>query len=762
MHLKSVKMEPSSDTNGTKMEPTLDNDGKTMETCLITDGEADKEMHKTSGYIQTVVALHDIRDRAKEAVESLQEKSISERVHEGWNKTRQAVSSGSRHFFSHPEDVPCEHIPEKYNYMFRPKSRWELVLLSGTVCGIEFCYAAETAFVTPILLSLGLNIKFVTMIWCLSPLIGFFLTPVLGSLSDSCEAKFGRRRPFILLLSVGILLGLILVPNGHKIGIAIGDTPNVQSNLRSSGFTNDTSLANITFEGNGTHAWKKRDDSNLDNGIQISPVVVEITTDVTYHRKVHSALDANSSSTSLLDNEKDPPLYHNRTDKRFIGKANVNNAKDFPSHKTAGIHVQPWSTVFTVIGIVLLDFSADACQSPSRTFLLDVSLPEDHTAGLSTFTLMAGLGGSVGYLMGAVHWESTAWGDLLGGQVNAVFMIVAIIFVFCLIATLCSFPEIPLSILKEPKIFREYQQKLKIGEYQEYGNEIGMVSSKGAKYGTASENMETEEGGSPNEMPNKLPEVNALEISEIDEVTSAAATEPTIPILPSEQPTLKEYLRSILHMPKSLRILCLTNLFCWMSLVCYSLYFTDFVGEVVYGGNPQAAEGSEKYKLFQDGVSFGCWGMALYSISCSVYSYFIESLVKRFGAKSVYVGGQLVYCVGMIGMAAARHPVAVILLSPTAGVMYSTLFTMPYLLIAHYHYTQKFRDDKNGGECGIRGIGTDVAVVSSMVFLSQFILSLSVGSIVDAVGSKVATVCAASFLSACGAISATQVMYLEM
>ena len=50
--------------------------------------------------------------------------------------------------------------------------------------------------------------------------------------------------------------------------------------------------------------------------------------------------------------------------------------------------------------------------------------------------------------------------------------------------------------------------------------------------------------------------------------------------------TLREYLWSIIYMPSSLRILCLTNLFCWMSLVCYSLYFTDYVGEAVFGGNP--------------------------------------------------------------------------------------------------------------------------------------------------------------------------------
>lgn len=35
----------------------------------------------------------------------------------------------------------------------------------------------------------------------------------------------------------------------------------------------------------------------------------------------------------------------------------------------------PWGVVFTILGTVLLDFDADACQSPSRAYLLDVTVP---------------------------------------------------------------------------------------------------------------------------------------------------------------------------------------------------------------------------------------------------------------------------------------------------------------------------------------------------------------------------------------------------
>lgn len=62
----------------------------------------------------------------------------------------------------------------------------------------------------------------------------------------------------------------------------------------------------------------------------------------------------------------------------------------------------------------------------------------------------------------------------------------------------------------------------------------------------------------------------------------------------------------------------------------------------------------------------------------------------------------------------------------------------------------------------IRGLGTDIALVSSMVFLAQFILSMCMGSIVTSSGTTTAVVSVASFLAFLGAISATQILYLDL
>lgn len=83
--------------------------------------------------------------------------------------------------------------------------------------GREFCYAVEAAYVTPVLLSVGLPKSLYSVVWILSPVLGFVLQPAVGSASDHCRSKWGRRRPYILSLAIMMLLGLTLYLNGDGV-----------------------------------------------------------------------------------------------------------------------------------------------------------------------------------------------------------------------------------------------------------------------------------------------------------------------------------------------------------------------------------------------------------------------------------------------------------------------------------------------------------------------------------------------------------------
>ncbi|XP_031991476.1 membrane-associated transporter protein isoform X2 [Hylobates moloch] len=105
----------------------------------------------------------------------------------------------------------------------RPTSR--LIMHSMAMFGREFCYAVEAAYVTPVLLSVGLPNSLYSTVWFLSPILGFLLQPVVGSASDHCRSRWGRRRPYILTLGVMMLLGMALYLNGDTVVAALIANP---------------------------------------------------------------------------------------------------------------------------------------------------------------------------------------------------------------------------------------------------------------------------------------------------------------------------------------------------------------------------------------------------------------------------------------------------------------------------------------------------------------------------------------------------------
>lgn len=50
------------------------------------------------------------------------------------------------------------------------------------------------------------------------------------------------------------------------------------------------------------------------------------------------------------------------------------------------------------------------------------------------------------------------------------------------------------------------------------------------------------------------------------------------------------------------------------------LFYTDFMGEVVFQGDPKAPHNSEAYQKYNAGVTMGCWGMCIYAFSAAFYS----------------------------------------------------------------------------------------------------------------------------------------------
>jgi solute carrier family 45 protein 1/2/4 len=197
-----------------------------------------------------------------------------------------------------------------------------------------------------------------------------------------------------------------------------------------------------------------------------------------------------------------------------------------------------YGTTLTILGVLLLDLDCDACQSPSRAYLLDVTNPDQHSSGLTTFTFMAGLGGCLGYFLGGVPWEHTFLSRLFGDHIHVVFTLVWIIYVICMITTLTASKEPTGLAIAAPNLSRSASRQFLVSSASIYDPDDDDDDDK-----------------------------NPYESTPIDGTK--------VPYM--------DYIRSIIYMPSSMRWLCLTNFFCWMALVSYSLFFTDFVGQAVFG-----------------------------------------------------------------------------------------------------------------------------------------------------------------------------------
>ncbi|XP_078575714.1 membrane-associated transporter protein-like [Branchiostoma floridae x Branchiostoma japonicum] len=99
-----------------------------------------------------------------------------------------------------------------------PRRPWRQLLMNGSILlGREFCYALEAALVLPVLMTIGMPRELYSIVWLIPPVFGFIFVPLIGSVSDHCRCRWGRRRPFILAFGIAIVLGCALFLNGDAI-----------------------------------------------------------------------------------------------------------------------------------------------------------------------------------------------------------------------------------------------------------------------------------------------------------------------------------------------------------------------------------------------------------------------------------------------------------------------------------------------------------------------------------------------------------------
>jgi len=365
-----------------------------------------------------------------------------------------------------------------------------------------------------------------------------------------------------------------------------------------------------------------------------------------------------------------------------------------------GAMAKSLTLLFLTISVVLLDFTSQACLTPCEALLSDCSKGTDQDErAFIVYSLMISLGGFIGYLITAIDWNATEIGTFFKTQERTVFSLLTILFVVLLLATIIAAKEIPytgqeiIALTEETKPTPN-DTLLEIGSN---GGESGYDTNESENGSPApSDILSSTSIHKPTPTPKmRAPRINVSLRGGISSLISCrvfAAVGNLMRLLwVNIHEKLPEPVQQLCDIPHVLRQLVLAHFVSWTAVMGFNLFFTDFVGNAVYMGNPNAPENSELRNRFDDGVRMGSWGLLLHCITSAIYALLIEKIVNKYGCKLTYTIGMGSFVFAMSGMVLFPNVMMVNLMAATTGIAYATVTTIPYLLITKYHSDKQVR-----------------------------------------------------------------------
>jgi len=453
----------------------------------------------------------------------------------------------------------------------KPKtySLFRLSMVTSIVCGLEFCASVALSYVPSMLLKAGLMEQQMTLVMGLGPFVGFFFCPIIGRLSDNCQSRFGRRKPFIFTLSLAILFSLSM--------------------------------------------------------IYYSQILL-------YHATSHETLGI------IMDTTQD--LFS-------------------PSHVSVGL---------LVFACVLLDFASQAAFNPIESLLLDMCQGTDREHSCFTvYSFMNSLGGCFGYLVTGISWKAVyslifsistkdkgnevaeaAQEDL--DQERSVFSILGLLYAVFAIATLVSSNDSVRSLENEKD------------------DEESLLTDDDSK---DSFNINTY---IPPDTRNNLPFLKSS-LKLCNQFISRF---------------LKiGFVANVVKMPSALRTLALADCTSWTALMCFTQLYMDYVGQIVFKGNPNSLPGSQDRILYDQGIRSASWGLFNHCVVAMIYACVINKVIIRCGLVKTFACSILSFTVCMFVILTTDSIFVVNLMASMTGIALASLTTIPYALVTLYHSNKK-------------------------------------------------------------------------
>ncbi|KAG3273525.1 solute carrier family 45 member 4 [Ictidomys tridecemlineatus] len=704
-----------------------------------------------------------------------------------------------------PGDPEAENHEETLSEGSIDRIPLRLWVMHGAVMfGREFCYAMETALVTPVLLQIGLPEQYYSLTWFLSPVLGLLFTPLIGSASDRCTLSWGRRRPFILALCVGVLVGVALFLNGSAIGLALGDVPtrqpigivltvlgvvvldfsadategpiraylldvvdseeqdmalNIHAFSAGLGGAIGYVLGGLDWTQTFLGSWFR-----TQNQVLFFFAAIVFTVSVALHvfsieEEQYSPQQDRSSEEAALPSTRlsgalaptpglaqdGSPLFPDEVQSEhelpldYLDVDLVRSKSDSVLHvPDAALDMEP--ELLFLHDIEPSIFHDTSCPNTPRSTsqeLLKATLPR-----LSTFL------------------RETAKEDetLLDNHLNEVKVPNGS----------GSPPRDPLGYVRvgmKPSATSGSMRRRRHAFRRQASSTFsyyGKVGSHCYRYRRANAVVLIKPSRSMSDLYDlqQRQRQRCRHRNQSGATTSSGDTESEEG---ESETTVRLLWLSMLKMPKELKRLCLCHLLTWFSVIAEAVFYTDFMGQVIFKGDPKDASNSTAWHAYNAGVKMGCWGLVIYAATGAICSALLQKYLDNYdlSIKVIYVLGTLGFSAGTAVMAMFPNVYVAMVTISTMGIVSMSISYCPYALLGHYHEVKEYVHHSPGNSK--RGFGIDCAILSCQVYISQILVASALGGVVDAVGTVRVIPMVASVGSFLGFLTATfLVIYPEV
>ncbi len=139
----------------------------------------------------------------------------------------------------------------------------------------------------------------------------------------------------------------------------------------------------------------------------------------------------------------------------------------------------------------------------------------------------------------------------------------------------------------------------------------------------------------------------------------------------------------------------------WLALFSTQLFFTDFIAQAIYKGDPAKPIDSVDFKLYNTGVKMGCLCLFIFSLTSSLSAVLVEKfLIQRLSSKSLYLITFIIYVLSCLFIYCLNDIYYIIPFCSSFGLLLTILTTVPYNIISEFHHDNNYLYSKNGSKRG--------------------------------------------------------------